>query len=44
MLLEQNAALALDATDRAHVLVNGEVVASGTDDEVGDDLLQRYLA
>jgi branched-chain amino acid transport system ATP-binding protein len=44
LLAEQNAALALDATDRAYVLVSGEIVATGSGDEVGHDLLERYLA
>jgi branched-chain amino acid transport system ATP-binding protein len=44
LLAEQNAALALDVTDRAYVLVGGEIVASGAGDEVGEDLLGRYLA
>jgi branched-chain amino acid transport system ATP-binding protein len=44
LLAEQNAALALDATDRAYVLVGGEIVATGSGDQVGQDLLERYLA
>ncbi len=44
LLAEQNASLALDVTDRAYVLVNGEIVASGRAQEVGEDLLQRYLS
>jgi branched-chain amino acid transport system ATP-binding protein len=43
LLAEQNAALALDAADRAYVLVNGEIVAAGTGDVLGEDLFERYL-
>lgn len=43
LLAEQNAALAIDATDRAYVLVNGEIVATA-DAGDGEDLLARYLA
>ena len=44
LLAEQNTALALDVTDRSYVLVSGEIVASGAGNEVGQDLLERYLA
>ena len=44
LLAEQNVSLALDVTDRAYVLVGGQIVASGASDEVGTDLLERYLA
>jgi branched-chain amino acid transport system ATP-binding protein len=44
LLAEQNAALALDVADRAYVLVNGEVITTGAGDELGEDLLERYLA
>jgi branched-chain amino acid transport system ATP-binding protein len=44
LLAEQNAALALDVTDRAYVLVSGDIVASGAGADVGEDLLDRYLA
>ncbi len=44
LLAEQNASLALDITERAYVLVNGEIVASGAAAEVGEDLLERYLS
>lgn len=44
LLSEQNTALALQVTQRAYVLVNGEVVASGAGHELGDHLLERYLS
>lgn len=44
LLAEQNASLALDVTDRAYVLVGGEIVASGASENVGTDLLETYLA
>jgi branched-chain amino acid transport system ATP-binding protein len=43
LLVEQNAALALDVADRAYVLVHGEVAAEGRSEEIGEDLLARYL-
>lgn len=43
LLSEQNTALALDVTQRAYVLVNGEIVASGTGAELSGQLLERYL-
>lgn len=46
LLVEQNAALALEVADQAVVLANGEVAASGTSDELkNDELLHAaYLA
>jgi branched-chain amino acid transport system ATP-binding protein len=44
LLAEQNAALALDVADRTYVLVNGEIATEGSAAELGDDLLERYLA
>jgi branched-chain amino acid transport system ATP-binding protein len=45
VLVEQNAGMALHLADRAYVLVQGEVVLSGTADELrGDERLQAaYL-
>lgn len=46
LLVEQNAALALDICDHAVVLANGEVAASGTPDELANNAVLRaaYLA
>jgi branched-chain amino acid transport system ATP-binding protein len=46
ILVEQNASLALDLSDRAYVLSVGRVSLSGTPAELGDreDLLESYLA
>jgi branched-chain amino acid transport system ATP-binding protein len=46
ILVEQNASLALDISDRAYVLSVGRVTLSGTPAELGDreDLLESYLA
>ncbi len=44
LLAEQNASLAMDVTDRSYVLVGGEIVAEGAGSEMGEDLLERYLA
>ena len=46
LLVEQNAVLALDICDHAVVLANGEVVASGTPDELAHNAVLRaaYLA
>ncbi len=46
LLVEQNAALALEVADRAVVLANGAVAAAGTPAEIADDALLRsaYLA
>jgi branched-chain amino acid transport system ATP-binding protein len=44
LLAEQNAALALDVTDRSYVLVSGEIVGTGVGAEIGEDLLERYLS
>ena len=46
LLVEQNAALALDICDHAVVLANGEVAASGAPDELANNAVLRaaYLA
>jgi len=46
ILVEQNASLALDLSDRAYVLSVGRISLSGTPAELGDreDLLESYLA
>jgi branched-chain amino acid transport system ATP-binding protein len=37
LLVEQNAAMALDLADRAYVIETGRVVLSGTSDEIKQD-------
>ncbi|MBV8170438.1 MAG: ABC transporter ATP-binding protein [Candidatus Eremiobacteraeota bacterium] len=46
LLVEQNARVALAVSDRAHVLSDGRIVASGTSAQLRDDqeLVQRYLS
>jgi branched-chain amino acid transport system ATP-binding protein len=45
LLVEQNAAMAIDFCDRAHVVVNGRIVLSGTRAELQGrkDLIHHYL-
>ena len=45
LLVEQNATLAIDFCDHAHVVVNGEIVLSGTRSELLEnrDLIHHYL-
>ncbi|WP_412050065.1 MULTISPECIES: ABC transporter ATP-binding protein [unclassified Hoeflea] len=45
LLIEQNAAMALDIADRAHVMENGRIVLSGTGAELAqnDRVRQSYL-
>jgi branched-chain amino acid transport system ATP-binding protein len=45
VLVEQNAALALDLADRAHILESGRIVASGTAEDIRSDpaLKRAYL-
>lgn len=43
LLVEQNTAVALEVADRTYVLVNGEVVLSGTAHELNADLLEVYI-
>jgi ABC-type branched-subunit amino acid transport system ATPase component len=45
LLSEQNARLALGATDRAYVLAEGRILTSGTPRELVDnaDLISAYL-
>jgi branched-chain amino acid transport system ATP-binding protein len=45
LLVEQNAAMAIDFCDRAHVVVNGKIVLSGTRAELQGrkDLIHHYL-
>jgi branched-chain amino acid transport system ATP-binding protein len=46
LLVEQNAQVAMSLSDRAYVLSNGSIVASGTIDELraDQDSMDRYLA
>jgi len=46
LLVEQNARVALAVSDRAHVLSDGQIVASGPSAKLRDDqeLIQRYLS
>jgi branched-chain amino acid transport system ATP-binding protein len=46
LLVEQNARVALAVADRAHVLSDGRIVASGTAAQLREDqeLIQRYLS
>jgi branched-chain amino acid transport system ATP-binding protein len=46
LLVEQNAHLALDISDRAYVLAVGKITRSGASRELGDpdQLLESYLA
>lgn len=46
LLVEQNARIALAVSDRAHVLSDGQIVASGKSSDLREDqeLVQRYLA
>jgi branched-chain amino acid transport system ATP-binding protein len=43
LIVEQNANLALDISDRAYVLVQGEVVTAGASDSIGERILENYL-
>ncbi len=45
LLVEQNATMAIDFCDRAHVVVNGKIVLSGTREELlgRGDLIHHYL-
>jgi branched-chain amino acid transport system ATP-binding protein len=46
LLIEQNARVAMNLSDRGYVLSNGRVVGSGTIAELRTDeaMMQRYLA
>jgi branched-chain amino acid transport system ATP-binding protein len=46
LLVEQNARVALAVSDRAHVLSDGQIVASGPSAKLRDDqeLMRRYLS